>query len=72
MQTRQQLETTLRALLPQLTAQYHVRWLGYLGSSATGQPGPDSDVNILVELNEPLGWDFLKWKNYWKMLSAAK
>ena len=72
MQTRQQLEAALRALLPQLTAQYHVRRLGYFGSFATGQPGPNSDVDILVEFDEPPGWEFLKWKSCWKMPCTAR
>ncbi|MDO7887650.1 nucleotidyltransferase family protein [Hymenobacter cheonanensis] len=58
--TAQQLEATLRALQPMLAQRFHVRRLGYFGSFATGQPGPDSDVDVLVELAQPLGWDFFE------------
>lgn len=60
MQTRQQLEATLRSLMPLLAARFHVRRLGYFGSFATGQAGPNSDVDILAEFSEPLGWDFFE------------
>lgn len=56
----QQLETTLRALQPMLAQRFHVRRLGYFGSFATGQPRPDSDVDVLVELAQPLGWEFFE------------
>jgi len=58
--TAQQLEATLRALRPLLAERFHVRRLGYFGSFATGQPGPDSDVDVLVEFTQPLGWDFFE------------
>ncbi|HEX8428213.1 nucleotidyltransferase family protein [Hymenobacter sp.] len=60
MQTRQQLEATLRDLMPLLAERFHVRRLGYFGSFATGQAGPESDVDILAEFAEPLGWEFFE------------
>lgn len=60
MQTRQELEALLRDLMPRLTAQFHVRRLGYFGSFATGQAELDSDVDILAEFSEPLGWEFFE------------
>ena len=60
MQTSQQLEAILRNMLPLLTTRFHVRRLGYFGSFATGKAGPDSDVDILAEFSEPLGWDFFE------------
>lgn len=58
--TAHQLETTLRALRPLLAERFHVRRLGYFGSFATGQPRPDSDVDVLVEFSQPLGWEFFE------------
>ncbi len=58
--TAQQLEATLRALQPLLAQRFHVRRLGYFGSFATGQPSPDSDVDVLVEFSQPLGWEFFE------------
>jgi predicted nucleotidyltransferase len=64
MQTRQQLEATLRDLKPLLAARFHVRRLGYFGSFATGQPGPESDVDILAEFAQPLGWEFFELEEF--------
>lgn len=58
--TAHQLETTLRTLRPLLAERFHVRRLGYFGSFATGQPRPDSDVDVLVEFSQPLGWEFFE------------
>lgn len=58
--TARDLETTLRAMRPLLAARFQVRRLGYFGSFATGNPRPDSDVDILVELAQPLGWEFFE------------
>jgi len=40
---------TLRTVLPDLRERYAVRSLGVFGSSARGEVGPLSDVDILVE-----------------------
>jgi len=58
--TAPELEATLRALQPLLATRFHVRRLGYFGSFATGQPRPDSDVDLLVEFAQPLGWEFFE------------
>jgi predicted nucleotidyltransferase len=58
--TAQQLEAALRELQPVLAQRFQVRRLGYFGSFATGQPRPDSDVDVLVELAQPLGWEFFE------------
>lgn len=56
----QHIEATLRALQPLLAQRFHVRRLGYFGSFATGSARPDSDVDLLVEFSEPLGWEFFE------------
>lgn len=39
---------------------YHIREMAIFGSAARGNLGPDSDVNVLVDLepNAQLGWNF--------------
>ena len=37
---------------------WFVNKIGYFGSFATGHQNADSDVDILVEFNQPLGWEF--------------
>jgi predicted nucleotidyltransferase len=58
--TASDIENTLRSLKPQLKQRFHVRRLGYFGSFATGQPHAQSDVDVLVEFSQPLGWEFFE------------
>jgi len=58
--TASDVENTLRSLKPQLKQRFHVRRLGYFGSFATGQPHAQSDVDVLVEFSQPLGWEFFE------------
>lgn len=46
----------LRAHLPELQA-LGVRTLALFGSTARGEAGPDSDVDLLVDFEPPLGFD---------------
>ncbi len=51
---------TLRHHKPRLQSRYGIRRLAVFGSRARGSPGPDSDIDILVELGEkPLGLAYL-------------
>ncbi len=47
---------------PYLRERYNVREIGIFGSYARGEQGPESDVDILVELDEPIGWDVVDKK----------
>jgi predicted nucleotidyltransferase len=41
----------LRALLPELREQFHVKSLGVFGSTVRGEAGPESDLDLLVEFD---------------------
>lgn len=43
----------ISAMRFELTERFSVRRIGVFGSFARGEPGPESDVDILVELAEP-------------------
>lgn len=58
MLTTTHIENKLRALKPFLKKQFFVNKIGYFGSFATGNQNEDSDIDILVEFNQPLGWEF--------------
>lgn len=45
----------LRAHERELRERFHVRSLALFGSSARGQAGPASDVDLLVEFERPVG-----------------
>lgn len=57
------IENKLKELKPLLKEKYHVKKIGYFGSFANGDYDSESDVDILVEFSEPLGWEFIDLKS---------
>ncbi len=61
-------EDDLRQLLArhqdELRQKFGVRVLGIFGSYARGEAGPTSDVDLLIELERPLGWELVDVKTY--------
>jgi predicted nucleotidyltransferase len=48
------LRTELRDLLPELRQEYPIAYLGIFGSWVRGEQTPDSDLDVLVEFEEPI------------------
>jgi len=57
--SREEVLRILGEALPELRERYGVSRLALYGSFAHGQPGPESDVDLLVELEWPLGLAFV-------------
>jgi predicted nucleotidyltransferase len=57
--SQEQLLRILREELPVLRQRYGVRRMAVYGSFVHGHPGPRSDVDLLVDLERPLGLDFV-------------
>ena len=53
--TLDQIRRDLRAALPELRRRYPVAYLGVFGSWARGEQREDSDLDLLVELDRPVG-----------------
>ncbi|GBE15196.1 nucleotidyltransferase domain protein [bacterium BMS3Abin14] len=52
---------------------FHVSALSLFGSVVRGEEGPGSDVDLLVEFNEPVGmFTFIRLKNHLEKLLGAK
>ena len=47
-----------------LSEKFKVKRIGVFGSYARGDEGNTSDVDILVEFHEPLGWMFIDLKEF--------
>ena len=41
-----------------LSQKYYVERIGFFGSYSREEQNEDSDIDILVEFNRPLGWEF--------------
>jgi predicted nucleotidyltransferase len=49
----------LRALLPGLRNRYPIAYLGVFGSWVRGEQDADSDLDILVDFDGPIGWEIV-------------
>ena len=64
MKTRTEIEATLKELKPSLRRKFKVKEIGIFGSFVRDEEVEDSDVDILVEFSEPIGWEFFDLKEF--------
>jgi predicted nucleotidyltransferase len=64
MLSRIELEAKLRKLKPELADKFHVSRIGYFGSFASDQQNENSDLDLLVEFSEPIGWGFFTLERF--------
>ncbi|HQL90248.1 MAG TPA: nucleotidyltransferase family protein [Syntrophales bacterium] len=70
--TREKIEEILRHEMPRLQREFGVRRLAVYGSFAKGTQTAASDVDLLVELEKPLGFDFINLSNELEGLLGRK
>ena len=71
-QSRQEVVERLQAALPTLRERYGVRRLALYGSFAEERPHTRSDVDLVVELERPLGWDFMAMAHFLEQLLGRR
>lgn len=59
MKTIQTIRTILRIHLPELSDTYNVSSIAVFGSAARGDNAEASDVDILVDFSQPIGWEIV-------------
>jgi predicted nucleotidyltransferase len=59
-----EIESKLRAIKPELTERFHVSSIGYFGSYARGQQNGASDLDLIVEFSQPIGWAFFTLEGF--------
>ena len=72
MKSIEEIRRILRAHQPELKNRYHVEEIALFGSYARGEQTPSSDLDILVTLNAPLGWEFVDLCDYLAELLETK
>lgn len=55
-----------------LTTEYGVSKIGIFGSVVKGTIAEDSDVDIVVEFNQPIGFKFIRFVEYLENLFGRK
>jgi hypothetical protein len=69
--SKKQILETIREHMPEI-ARFGVRRLSLFGSIARGDASQDSDVDILVELEKPLGWEIVDLREFLRDLLGRK
>ena len=64
MLTRVDIENKLKHMKPELRDKFHVIRIGYFGSFANGSQNEKSDLDLLVEFSEPIGWRFFTLEKF--------
>jgi uncharacterized protein len=64
MLTKKDILATLQELKPLLQKEYAVKRIGLFGSYSDESFSDDSDIDLLVELEKPIGWKFFSLELY--------
>ncbi|MBL8189369.1 MAG: nucleotidyltransferase family protein [Acidobacteria bacterium] len=72
MLTKEQVIQLLRENYPHLAAEYGVKRIGLFGSYAKGVPNEQSDVDVVVEFERPIGLKFIELTDYLENLFDKK
>ncbi|MGI6340377.1 MAG: nucleotidyltransferase family protein [Bacteroidales bacterium] len=72
MMTKDDILSRLRELKPTLYKDFAVKEIGLFGSFAGNTHDEDSDIDILVELERPIGWKFFSLELYLEKIFKRK
>jgi hypothetical protein len=72
MLTQLEISKRLKAIKPELESRFKVSSIGYFGSYARGTQNQQSDLDLLVEFSQPVGWEFFTLENYLEHLLGLK
>lgn len=66
------IEEILKTHKPLLQKKYKVKEIGVFGSYVHGEQSAASDIDILVQFSEPVGWEFLDLKEFLESILDLK
>jgi predicted nucleotidyltransferase len=72
MESKTDILNKLRELKPILSKEYAVRRIGLFGSFADNSADENSDIDLLVELDKPIGWKFFSLEIYLEKVFGRK
>ena len=64
MLTKDEILEKLKELKPFLSKEFSVQEIGLFGSYSENEQNIESDIDILVEFNKPIGWKFFTLEKY--------
>jgi predicted nucleotidyltransferase len=72
MMTKNDILSKLKELKPVLYKDYSVKEIGLFGSFSDDSYTEDSDIDILVELERPIGWKYFTLEIYLEKIFGRK
>ncbi len=72
MEYRTEIINKIKDQYPYLSREYGIRRIGIFGSVAKDSAGPDSDVDIVVEFDRPIGLKFMEFVEYMENFLGKK
>ena len=72
MVTKQDILSKLREIKPKLRQEYAVKKIGLFGSFSDDSANDNSDIDLLVELEKPIGWKFFSLELYLEKIFGRK
>jgi predicted nucleotidyltransferase len=72
MLTKKAITRMLREKYPYLAAEYGVKRIGLFGSYAKDIPTEASDIDLVVEFEQPLGFKFIELSEYLERLMGQE
>jgi len=70
--TKNEILSKLKELKPGLNRDYAVSEIGLFGSFSDGTDGENSDIDIIVELERPIGWKYFTLEIYLEQIFNRK
>ena len=70
--SRKEILIKLKELKPGLNKEYSVKKIGLFGSFSDDTYSDDSDIDILVEFEKPIGWKYFSLEIYLEKLFGRK
>lgn len=70
--TKTDILSKLRELKPELNKQFAVKEIGLFGSFSDNSNSEESDIDILVELERPIGWKIFTLEIYLEKVFGRK
>jgi uncharacterized protein len=64
MEQLSEIKQVLQQLKPELSRRFHVQSLGLFGSVVRDDFSPTSDIDIIVDFDQPIGIEFIDLANY--------
>jgi uncharacterized protein len=72
MLTRKDIISRLIEIKPVLKEEYSVKSIGLFGSFSEGTYSDDSDIDLLVEFEKPVGWKYYSLEIYLEKIFGRK